>query len=101
MTNNNIAQMKKQITSTSSTITCSTVAKSKTDITFPKQPIISLRMKIILDISNNKYPYCIVRTSLPLITTIFSFIGHTNNCTSDGVIYDSLAVIVLIVFYMK
>ena len=38
--------------------------------------------------NKNKYPYCIVRTPLPLITALIPFIGHTGVCTSDGTIHD-------------
>ncbi|OMJ64978.1 hypothetical protein SteCoe_40361 [Stentor coeruleus] len=42
----------------------------------------------VLDIHSNRYPYCIVWTPLPLITTLFPFIGHTGICTSEGIIHD-------------
>lgn len=85
----NTEEKSKSPTNTS-TITYSTVAKSESDISSPKEPI-TLQMKIgspLLDISRNRYPYCIVWTPLPLITAIIPCIGHTGICTSDGVIHD-------------
>ena len=41
-----------------------------------------------VDISIDKYPYCIVWSPLPPITWILPFIGHTGIAGSDGVIMD-------------
>jgi len=41
-----------------------------------------------IDIKNNRYPYCIVWTPIPLITYLIPTIGHTGICTSSGVIHD-------------
>lgn len=42
----------------------------------------------VIDISKNRFPYCIVWTPLPLISACFPFIGHTGVCTSEGIIHD-------------
>lgn len=39
-------------------------------------------------IKYDKYPYCIVWTTLPLLSWIFPFIGHVGICDSEGVIFD-------------
>lgn len=41
-----------------------------------------------VDANNDRYPYCIVWTPLPLITWFLPFIGHMGICTSAGVIRD-------------
>ena len=41
-----------------------------------------------LDIKNDRFPYCIVWTPIPLISYILPFIGHTGICTSNGIIHD-------------
>ena len=41
-----------------------------------------------IDIKNNRYPYCIVWTPIPLITYLIPSIGHTGICTSSGIIHD-------------
>ena len=41
-----------------------------------------------IDVPNNRYPYCLVWTPLPLITALFPFIGHTGICTKEGIIHD-------------
>jgi len=41
-----------------------------------------------ININNHRYPYCIVWTHLPMITSILPVIGHTGICTSEGVIHD-------------
>eukprot|EP00052_Salpingoeca_macrocollata_P017863 m.146174 g.146174 ORF g.146174 m.146174 type:complete len:223 (+) comp20521_c0_seq2:1219-1887(+) len=41
-----------------------------------------------IDTARDRYPYCVVWTSLPLITWIFPFIGHTGICSSAGITYD-------------
>ena len=41
-----------------------------------------------IDYENDKYPYCIVWTKLPLISSFFPFIGHVGICNSKGKIYD-------------
>ena len=35
-----------------------------------------------------RYAYCVVWTTLPLISCLIPVIGHTGICTSDGVIHD-------------
>ena len=40
------------------------------------------------DPANNRYPYCITWSPLPLITWIFPFIGHTGIADSRGITYD-------------
>ena len=39
-----------------------------------------------IDPANNKYPFCIVWSPLPVITWFFPFIGHTGIGNSDGVL---------------
>lgn len=51
----------------------------KNEITDTKIPCIPLRRPI--DVPNNRYPYCIVWTPLPLISWIIPIIGHTGICT--------------------
>jgi hypothetical protein len=41
-----------------------------------------------IDVKNEKYPYCIVWTPIPLISWLFPFIGHMGIATSEGVIHD-------------
>ena len=48
----------------------------------------SSNIKILIDPKNNRYPYCLVWTPLPLITAIIPCIGHVGICTSDGIIHD-------------
>eukprot|EP00922_Rhytidocystis_sp_ex-Travisia-forbesii_P030509 GHVS01045075.1.p2 GENE.GHVS01045075.1~~GHVS01045075.1.p2 ORF type:complete len:119 (+),score=11.84 GHVS01045075.1:88-444(+) len=44
--------------------------------------------QVEVDISHQRFPYCVVWTCLPGLTTFLPFIGHTGICTSDGVIHD-------------
>lgn len=44
--------------------------------------------KLPIDISKNRYPYCIVWNPLPFITALLPFIGHIGICTSEGIIHD-------------
>ncbi len=46
--------------------------------------------KLKIDAANNRYPYCLVWTPLPMISYILPFlsIGHVGICTSEGVIHD-------------
>ena len=41
-----------------------------------------------IDVANNRYPYCIVWSPLPLITWLCPVIGHMGICDSQGVIWD-------------
>ena len=41
-----------------------------------------------IDIQNDRFPYCIVWTPIPMLTYIIPFIGHTGICTSNGIIHD-------------
>lgn len=41
-----------------------------------------------LDIPNDKYPFCIVWTPIPVLTWLFPFIGHMGIALSSGVIRD-------------
>ena len=41
-----------------------------------------------LDKRNNRYPYCIVWTPIPILTWLFPCIGHMGIGDSRGVIYD-------------
>ncbi len=34
-----------------------------------------------INVNNHRYPYCIVWTHLPMITSILPVIGHTGICT--------------------
>jgi hypothetical protein len=38
-------------------------------------------VRIPIDKENNRYPYCIVWTPLPVISWIIPIIGHTGICT--------------------
>lgn len=42
----------------------------------------------VIDIPNDKYPYCIVWTPIPILTWLFPFIGHMGIALSNGVIRD-------------
>ena len=44
-----------------------------------KTPIVSIISQI--NPKNNRYPYCIVWTSIPCISHLLPFIGHTGICT--------------------
>lgn len=41
-----------------------------------------------IDVENEKYPYCIVWTPIPVLTWFFPFIGHMGIALSNGVIRD-------------
>ena len=41
-----------------------------------------------VDPKRQRYPFCIVWTPLPLITSILPFIGHVGVCTSEGIVHD-------------
>lgn len=41
-----------------------------------------------INTDKNIFPYCIVWTKLPLISSLFPSIGHTGICNSKGIIYD-------------
>ncbi|XP_067626135.1 transmembrane protein 222 isoform X2 [Eurosta solidaginis] len=41
-----------------------------------------------IDFENDRYPYCIVWTPIPVLTWLFPMIGHMGICTSSGVIRD-------------
>ena len=41
-----------------------------------------------IDVANDRYPFCIVWTPIPMITWILPFVGHMGICDSHGVIYD-------------
>lgn len=41
-----------------------------------------------IDFDNLRFPFCIVWTSIPCLTAIFPFIGHTGICNSSGIIHD-------------
>jgi len=43
---------------------------------------------ITVNTRNDRYPFCIVWTPLPGITTLLPFIGHMGIADSRGVIYD-------------
>lgn len=42
----------------------------------------------VVDVEFDKWPYCIVWTSLPIVTWFIPIIGHTGVANSKGVIYD-------------
>ena len=44
--------------------------------------------KRLINPKDNKFSCCIVWTQLPLISTLFPFIGHTGICTVEGRIFD-------------
>lgn len=69
----------------------------KTDPTSNEHPIdesnqtsetIPINSSTKINIEHHRYPYCIVWTPIPLITTLFPTIGHTGICTSNGIIHD-------------
>eukprot|EP00040_Diaphanoeca_grandis_P006212 m.36437 g.36437 ORF g.36437 m.36437 type:complete len:195 (-) comp17356_c0_seq2:113-697(-) len=41
-----------------------------------------------IDVTRQRFPYCVVWTPLPMITWFFPPIGHMGICNSQGVIYD-------------
>ncbi|CAD8162989.1 unnamed protein product [Paramecium pentaurelia] len=41
-----------------------------------------------ISVENQKFPFCIVWTSIPVLTWIIPCIGHTGICTSEGTIHD-------------
>ena len=41
-----------------------------------------------IDPKRKRFPYCIVWTPLPLITSLIPCIGHTGICTSEGIAHD-------------
>ena len=40
------------------------------------------------DPNNDRFPFCVVWTGLPLITPLFPFIGHLGICDSKGRVWD-------------
>ena len=44
--------------------------------------------KVKIDMEKQRYPYCIVWTTLPCVTWIIPCIGHVGICTSKGIIHD-------------
>ncbi len=54
-------------------------SKSSTHISEEEKSMYS-HIQAKLDISNNRYPFCIVWTPLPLISWFIPFIGHTGIC---------------------
>ncbi|WBY58425.1 transmembrane protein TMEM222 [Plasmodium yoelii yoelii] len=36
----------------------------------------------------NKFPYCVVFTYLPFVSTFIPIIGHIGICTSEGIVHD-------------
>ncbi|CCW71098.1 unnamed protein product [Phytomonas sp. Hart1] len=42
----------------------------------------------VIDVMQNRYPFCIVWAPIPFISWIFPFIGHVAICDSEGRIYD-------------
>lgn len=47
-----------------------------------------LKTKSILEFQNIRFPFCIVWTSIPVLTWLIPCIGHTGICTSEGTIHD-------------
>lgn len=41
-----------------------------------------------IDIENDRYPYCIVWSPIPVLTWFFPFIGHMGLANSKGIIFD-------------
>lgn len=41
-----------------------------------------------IDIIHQRFPYCLVWTPIPFITTFLPTIGHSGICTSSGIIHD-------------
>jgi len=42
----------------------------------------------VIDFKHDRFPYCVVWTSIPLLSWLLPFIGHMGIATSDGVIHD-------------
>jgi len=51
-----------------------------------KTPMGAQRLKV--DVSRERYPFCIVWTPIPVLTFLLPFVGHTGVADSQGVIYD-------------
>ena len=67
------------------------INKSISEDDIPSQNSLSISPKNKtkkIDIKNDRYPYCIVWTPIPLITYLIPSIGHTGICTSSGIIHD-------------
>ena len=43
---------------------------------------------LAIEPKRHRFPYCIVWTPIPIITTLIPCIGHTGICTSGGIIHD-------------
>ncbi len=43
-------------------------------------------LKQNIDIEQNRYPYCIIWTPIPVLSWFFPFIGHTGICTYNTII---------------
>ena len=56
--------------------------------TQPLNKVIPGPGKAQIDVSRQRYPYCIVWSPLPPITWFLPFIGHTGICDSEGIIWD-------------
>lgn len=48
----------------------------------------SLQQLPSIDFKNDRFPFCIVWTPIPVLTWLFPFIGHMGICMSNGVIRD-------------
>ena len=62
---------------------------TQTDQTKPEaSEQVPITTSTTIDAKHQRFPYCIVWTPIPLITTLIPSIGHTGICTSDGIIHD-------------
>jgi len=41
-----------------------------------------------INVHQDRYPYCLVWTPIPVLTWVFPFVGHMGICTSKGLIHD-------------
>ena len=64
------------------------IGESSESLKIDDQNIKNKKDPFSLDIKNERFPYCIVWTPIPIITYILPFIGHTGICTSTGIIHD-------------
>ncbi len=75
----NYSPVEKYVKADDNSIADNSTEIEKNEISDTKISYLPIRRPI--DIANNRFPYCIVWTPLPLISWIIPIIGHTGICT--------------------
>ena len=61
---------------------------NNTSSNFKKTNIVNYKPKIKIDPKRQRYPYCLVWTTLPCFSWFIPCIGHVGICSSEGIIHD-------------